>query len=427
MTTHINFPHRVGVTCAFYLMEKLPICKLDLSRTERALIGALLPFLDSKDFALPITITTRKKLGNLAQLGRSALYETLRSLEQRMLIERQEGNSIRFTQTAIAMLAIVEKDSSAKPATDDAGAKFFRIGRFRIPTGCMKLVSAGVSAEQIVRLMKVAKQYGKKLQDIVQEGWKIFSKYTGDVLFRVVFASISGKLNNTKSEYPDRNHEDFSKLPIFMKTLLLEWAEKGLTLPDRYLRFQKIEGIWWIETHSKEDSRRERLTIETLNTIVIEMRQLVSLTIKPGSEVDLSHIFGGSSKFVILSYEGMIVNLRSLNSGEKFDVSIPQLFEHVRVSGRTLLDVLTDASSSSADVSEESSPSLDAVQLAIGDVLKAEGAPTAKVDSIEGESITLRILEGVDAGRTICLSLMKLLKKTFTRIPSEEGVGLWIK
>ncbi|NHR04362.1 hypothetical protein HA052_04050 [Chromobacterium haemolyticum] len=423
MTTHTNFPHRVGVTCAFYLMEKLPICKLELSRTERALIGALLPFLDSKDFALPITITTRKKLGNLAQLGRSALYETLRSLEQRKLIERQQGNSIRFTQTAIAMLAVTDKEGSTKHAPADDGAKFFRIGRFRIPTGCMKLVSAGVSAEQIVRLMKVAKQYGKKLQDIVQERWKIFSKYSGDVLFRVAYASISGKLSNAKSDSPDHKRDDFSKLPILMKKLLLDWAERGLTLPDRYLRFQKIEGIWWVETNSKQNSRRERLTIEMLNTIVIDMRKSVSLTIPPGSEVDLSRIFGGHGKFVVLSYEGMIVNMRSMDSGEKLEVSIHQLFEHARVSNRTLLDVLTNTGSSSGDVSEVASLSRDAVQLAIGDVLEADGAATAKVDSIEGESITLRILEGVDAGRTICVSLMKLLKKTFTRIPAEEWGG----
>ncbi len=187
MTISVNFPHQLALLLVALQTDKLPICEHLSDPTEKSLVGSLMTYLNNRDFRTPITIA-RKTLGTQIRVKRSTLFNKLRSLKEKGLIEDVTGElPIRFTEKAIALMHLdwTKQADRWKERKSDKN-KTFRVGNSVFPESLIKLINRGVSETQLRGLLSEAKKAGRKIQDILQNFESSLSKYEGKILFLVI-------------------------------------------------------------------------------------------------------------------------------------------------------------------------------------------------------------------------------------------------
>lgn len=187
MSISANFPHQLALLVIGLQTDKLPICQHLEDPTEKSLVASLMTYMNNRDFRTPITIA-RKTLGVQIRVKRSTLFNKLRNLKEKGLIEDVTGElPIRFTEKAIALMQLdwtkqadrwKEKQPVKKPT--------FRVGSSTFPSELVQLINRGVSEKQLRALLCEAKKAGKKIQDILLHFETSLTKYSGKVLFLVI-------------------------------------------------------------------------------------------------------------------------------------------------------------------------------------------------------------------------------------------------
>ncbi len=187
MTVSANFPHQLALLLVALQTDKLPICEHLSDPTEKSLVGSLMTYLNNRDFRTPITIA-RKTLGTQIRVKRSTLFNKLRSLKEKGLIEDVTGElPIRFTDKAIALMQLEwTKQADRWKEKKTEKKKTFRVGNSVFPEALIKLINRGVSEAQLRGLLCEAKKAGKKIQDILLHFETSLSKYDGETLFLVI-------------------------------------------------------------------------------------------------------------------------------------------------------------------------------------------------------------------------------------------------
>ena len=187
MTISANFPHQLALMLVALQTDKLPICEHLSDPTEKSLVGSLMTYLNNRDFRTPITIA-RKTLGTQIRVKRSTLFNKLRSLKEKGLIEDVTGElPIRFTEKAIALMHLDwTKQADRWKESKSNKNKTFRVGKSVFPESLIKLINRGVSESQLRGLLSEAKKAGRKIQDILLQFESSLSKYEGKILFLVI-------------------------------------------------------------------------------------------------------------------------------------------------------------------------------------------------------------------------------------------------
>ena len=187
MTVSAKFPHQLALLLVALQTDKLPICEHLSDPTEKSLVGSLMTYLNNRDFRTPITIA-RKTLGNQIRVKRSTLFNKLRSLKEKGLIEDVTGElPIRFTEKAITLMHLdwTKQADRWKEKKSDKN-RTFRVGNSVFPHSLIKLINRGVSEKQLRGLLCEAKKSGRKIQDILLHFETSLSKYEGKILFLVI-------------------------------------------------------------------------------------------------------------------------------------------------------------------------------------------------------------------------------------------------
>lgn len=187
MSISANFPHQLALLMVALQTDKLPLCEHLEDPTEKSLVASLMSYMNNRDFRTPITIS-RKTLGTQIRVKRSTLFNKLRSLKDKGLLEDVTGEKpIKFTEKAIGLMHLEwikqadrwkEKHTEKKPT--------FRVGNSTFPSELVKLINRGVSEKQLRALLCEAKKAGKKIQDILLHFETSLSKYSGKILFLVI-------------------------------------------------------------------------------------------------------------------------------------------------------------------------------------------------------------------------------------------------
>ena len=187
MSLSANFPHQLALLVIALQTDKLPICKELSDPTEKSLVASLMTYMNNRDFRTPITIA-RKTLGEQIRVKRSTLFNKLRSLKEKGLIEDVTGEKpIKFTEKAIALMQLEwTKQADRWKEKKKEKQKSFKVGRSSFPIDLVKLINRGVSENQLRGLLSEAKKVGRKVQDVLQKFEHVLEKYEGKILFLVI-------------------------------------------------------------------------------------------------------------------------------------------------------------------------------------------------------------------------------------------------
>jgi DNA-binding Lrp family transcriptional regulator len=187
MSISAKFPHQLALMLVALQTDKLPICEHLSDPTEKSLVSSLITYMNNRDFRTPITIS-RKKLGTQIRVGRSTLFNKLRSLKEKGLLEDVVGEKpIRFTEKAIALIQMEwTKQVDRWNEKTDKKVKTFKVGNSVFPQELVGLINRGISEKQLRGLLSEAKKAGLRLQNILRDFTDSLAKYEGNNLFFVI-------------------------------------------------------------------------------------------------------------------------------------------------------------------------------------------------------------------------------------------------
>ena len=223
MSLSANYPHQLALMLVALQTDKLPICEHLTDPTEKSLVASLVTYLNNRDFRTPITIA-RKTLGIQIRVKRSTLFNKLRSLKEKGLIEDITGElPIRFTEKAIAMMQCEwSKQADRWQEGQKNKTPQFKVGRSHFPQSLLPLINRGISENQMRGLMSEAKKAGLKIQEILRHFSEIVNRYEGKTLFLVIRDIL-------------RKPTKYSSNPE-SSTIQKKSTENSLKLPNEMLR-----------------------------------------------------------------------------------------------------------------------------------------------------------------------------------------------
>lgn len=209
-----KYPHRIGRALGYLDANKIKEFS-PLKRPALAALRALVTFIDSKDVRKPV-YAMRETLGERVKYSARSIEAGVKELVEMGLIERlaqkrrQTGETwawsvrpLRLTEKCIALLSLdiapaSPVDTSAKNAEQvkssfegqkqqnsqqHSHAPFAKVGNVSIPADLVVLTKHGILPTLVLMLMKLAKQNGKRLSDIVQTRGAAILKFDGRRLF----------------------------------------------------------------------------------------------------------------------------------------------------------------------------------------------------------------------------------------------------
>lgn len=244
MSISANFPHQLALLVIALQTDKLPICTHLENPTEKSLVASLMTYMNNRDFRTPITIS-RKTLGLQIRVKRSTLFNKLRSLKEKGLLEDVTGEKpIRFTEKAIALMQ-QEWTKQADRWNEKSSKKqqTFRVGNSVFPQDLLALINRGVSEKQLRGLLSEAKKAGQHLQHILRDFAATLAKYEGNILFFVIRDMLRKPAKYVKKSQNDRNSRSS------FDTSLLRTAidnAKCILSPGEHLTYRENE--YWFSS-----------------------------------------------------------------------------------------------------------------------------------------------------------------------------------
>lgn len=187
MSISANFPHQLALLVIALQTDKLPICSHLEDPTEKSLVASLMTYMNNRDFRTPITIA-RKTLGEQIRVKRSTLFNKLRRLKEKGLLEDVTGEKpIRFTEKAIALMQLEwTKQADRWQEKKEKKSQLFKVGNSAFPQELLTLINRGVTEKQLRGLLSEAKKAGLQLQAILRDYASSLAKYEGNILFFVI-------------------------------------------------------------------------------------------------------------------------------------------------------------------------------------------------------------------------------------------------
>lgn len=187
MSISANFPHQLALLMVALQTDKLPLCEYLEDPTEKSLVASLMSYMNNRDFRTPITIA-RKTLGTQIRVKRSTLFNKLRSLKEKGLLEDVTGEKpIKFTEKAIALMQLNwVKQADRWNEKKEKKNQIFKVGTSAFPQDLVPLINRGVTEKQLRGLLCEAKKVGVKLQTVIQDFASSLVRYEGNILFFVI-------------------------------------------------------------------------------------------------------------------------------------------------------------------------------------------------------------------------------------------------
>ena len=391
MSISPNFPHQISTMVVYFQTDKLPICELIKDPTEKSLISSLLTYMNNRDFRTPITVC-REELGRQIRVGRSTLFNKLRKLKEKGLLEDVTGERpIRFTEKAIAMM----RDESTKQVdrwNEKTGkkTKTFRVGNSNFPQDLVKLINRGVSEKQLRGLLCEAKKAGLRLQNILCDFSESLEKYEGENLFFVIRDILRKPDKYVKK--PKNNQTALNNFDAGLLRTAIDNANCILTSKER-LTYR--ENKYWF---SNEETQWVPRVVTNQDIILLRqrMRDCVTAHLRANPDEPLS----------ALAKNGNCVEANLAASNE-------ELFSYTLrnpLTGNTVkMKACWHSVYLALPVSARSTPALNTQQRdkREGRLLIRRGV-NYLVECIEGTLATLRVLNGKLAGRVCPMSVDKL-------------------
>lgn len=239
MSISANFPHQLALLVIALQTDKLPICAHLEDPTEKSLVASLMTYMNNRDFRTPITIS-RKTLGQQIRVKRSTLFNKLRSLKEKGLLEDVTGEKpIRFTEKAIALMQQTwTKQADRWNEKTDKTPQTFRVGNSVFPQDLLPLINRGVSEKQLRGLLSEAKQAGLQLQHLLRDFAAALAKYEGNILFFVIRDML-----RKPAKYVKKSQNNQKALSSFDAALLRAAMDnaKCILSPGEHLTFQENE------------------------------------------------------------------------------------------------------------------------------------------------------------------------------------------
>lgn len=246
MSLSKNYPHQLALLLVALQTDKLPICEHLHDPTEKSLVATLMTYMNNRDFRTPITIA-RKTLGVQIRVKRSTLFNKLRSLKEKGLIEDVVGElPIRFSEKAIALMQTDwSKQADRWQENTIQKKQTFKIGNSTFPKDLVFLINRGISEKQMRGLLSEAKRAGLKLQEILSNFSEVLKKYDGKILFLVIRDILRKPKKYSITTTSGRSAEQLKSRLSTEEHALLRTAEdnaNNILSPGEQLR--QIDNEW---------------------------------------------------------------------------------------------------------------------------------------------------------------------------------------
>lgn len=282
MSISAKFPHQLALLVVALQTDKLPICEHLSDPTEKSLVSSLMTYMDNRDFRTPITIT-RKKLGKQIRVKRSTLFNKLRSLKEKELLEDVVGEKpIRFTEKAIALMQMEwTKQVGRRNEMTGKKTKTFKVGSSVFPQDLVKLINQGISEKQLRGLLSEAKKAGLLLQNILRDFSGSLAKYEGNNLFYVIRDILRKPTKYVINQKNSKNTKN--ELNRFDSELLRTVINNAndILMPREHLSYQDNEYLF-----SNEQTQwvPRSITPQDINLLRQRMRDCVTthINVNPG-------------------------------------------------------------------------------------------------------------------------------------------------
>ena len=391
MSISTNFPHQLALLVIALQTDKLPICAHLEDPTEKSLVASLMTYMNNRDFRTPITLS-RKTLGLQIRVKRSTLFNKLRSLKEKGLLEDVTGEKpIRFTEKAIALMQQEwSKQADRWKEKTDKKQQTFRVGNSAFPQDLLPLINRGVTEAQLRSLLSEAKKAGQQLQHLLRDFAVSLEKYEGNILFFVIRDML-----RKPAKYVKKSQNKQNSLSSFDMALLRAAMDNAkcilaprehLTRQENEYRFSSEQTNWVARVVTDQDIAllRKRMRACVTTHLRVNPDEALAALAKPGYhvEVDLA-----ASNAVLCSYR-----LRDTRTGDTttMKASWHNVYMALPVAARCI-------------------PASNAQQpdKRLGRLLVRRGVKYM-VECIDGTLATLRVLTGKSEGRVCPLPVDNL-------------------
>lgn len=273
MSISANFPHQLAVLVIALQTDKLPICEHLKDPTEKSLVASLMTYLNNRDFRTPITIS-RKTLGEQIRVKRSTLFNKLRSLKEKGLLEDVTGEKpVRFTDKAIALMQLEwSKQADRWNEKNEKKTQVFKVGNSAFPIDLVPLINRGVSEKQLRGLLCEAKKAGLKLQKIIKDYQSSLVRYAGDTLFFVIRDILKNPEKYVKYGKNDKNRP--MALREDQRQLLQVATDNANCILHPSEQLKLVDGEYKF-SNSESGGVLRPITQDVLNMLTSRMRERV--------------------------------------------------------------------------------------------------------------------------------------------------------
>lgn len=316
-----KYPHRIGRALGYLDAGKIREFS-PLTRPALAALRALITFIDNKDVRKPV-YATRETLGQRVRYSSRSIEAGVKELVEMGLIERlaqkrrQTGETwawsvrpLKLTEKCIVALSLElaqfsSADTPAKNAEQvkssfqsqkqqdsqqHAHVPFAKIGNVSIPADLVVLTRHGILPTVVLMLMKLAKQNGKRLSDIVQTRGAALLKFDGRRLFGYLRHLILAQdfdptwqaMEAEKTEEAARVRKEAEMIEAAM---LNDMRGKTFDIGDS-LATVAYEGGRWLVTVTDKQSGRSRVGLPSTEVLARIKAGCVAVgTVQPGNAV----------------------------------------------------------------------------------------------------------------------------------------------